>query len=257
MAGLLPVDDLSDGHQFFSRRLFEDAMKPLTALCLAGVVAVVLGTAASTLREFFPARMPAMGMAAEPGVDPKAALETYRRQILKNVLLVDVLIAAAVCGALGIAASTASRGRVLVGLLVGIGGGAIAGGVGGFVADQVIRAPWIPDSLSALRALSAHAVLWMFCAVALTAAVVFGTRRKFTGKIFGWLSFGALIAASVYPLIAGLVFPLENSDKLVPDGLANTAIWIAVPTLLFAIAVGRQISKESPADQVAPAAATA
>jgi hypothetical protein len=232
-------------------------MKPLAILLIAAALATVAGVLGSTYRDHFQvAGVASGGMGPAPGTDVRVETATIRKPAMKNTVLVDAIIGASVCLALAAAAGWIARGRTIVGAVVGLIGGALAGAGGGFLGSYINDHDRFPEGIAVARAPIVHGTLWILIAVVLTVAVMLATRRRIALSLFGRLALFALIAAAVYPVIASLAFPLLNSDKPLPEGLGNTAVWIALPTALFAFAIA-QANRQPQAATVDPTPATA
>jgi hypothetical protein len=233
-------------------------MKPLAILLIAAVLATAVGVGGSTLRDFFQPPPPdAASMGTVLGVDVAGPQVVARAQELKNTIVVDTIIGAATGLILALAAGWIAGGRAIAAGIVGLLGGAAAGAAGGYLASFINNLDQFPEGLSVARTPIVHATLWSLIGAALAVAVGLATRRRNTLAVLGRLALYAVLASAIYPMIASLAFPLLNSDKPIPEGLANTAIWIALPTIAFAIGI-HQANRQpaaAPGSTPAPAAA--
>jgi hypothetical protein len=107
-------------------------------------------------------------------------------------------------------------------------------------------------------AVASHAVIWVVLALAVALACWPGTRRAGAGlrRVAGAGAVGALIAAALYPVIAGLAFAMSNSDLLVPAGRWNRLAWIELAALAIGVAIVRTVLRAR-APRAAVAAAPA
>jgi hypothetical protein len=216
-------------------------MKPLVILLIAAALASCVGAAGSTLRDYFPVPTPQEGemQAAPAAIDVAAVTAASRKRVMKNAVLVDAIIGAAIGLMLASAAGWIARGRTVLAAGVGLLGGAIAGAAGGFLGSYINDHDRFPESAAVARTPLVHATLWILIAAALALAVAFATRRRNALSLLGRLTLYAVIAAVVYPVLASIAFPLLNSDKAIPEGLANTGLWIALTAGLFAFAIAQ------------------
>jgi hypothetical protein len=178
-------------------------------------------------------------MFPSPDFDESIATAAERGRNTKNLVLVDEIIGAAICLLLASTAAWIARGRTVAAIGVGLIGGALGGALGGFLGASINHFDGFPESAIMVRPPLVHATLWILVAAFLALAIAIGTRRGNTASLFGRLALYSLIAAAVYPLIASIAFPLSNSDQPIPEGLANTALWIALPAALFAFAIAQ------------------
>jgi hypothetical protein len=128
-----------------------------------------------------------------------------------------------------------------LGAIVGLLGGAAAGAAGGFLGAYI--PDYVPDNVAAVKGPAVHGTLWVLVAVALVLSVSTATRSGNSLGLLGRLLLYAIIATAIYPVIAAIAFPLLNSEKVIPEGLANTAVWIAIPAGLFAFAIAQTMGR--------------
>lgn len=230
-------------------------MKPLTILLIAAALATGAGVAGSTLRDHFEA--PKLEGSSEVVIEDMAAEHAgVRRPGIQNAMLVAGVVGGAMCLLLGAAAGWVVRRRPVPGAIVGLLAGTAAGAAGGFLGAYFIP-DRIPDNLTAMKGPVVHGTLWLLVAVALTLAIAITTRSGKALGLLGRLLLSVIIATAIYPVIAAIAFPLLNSEKVIPEGLVNTALWIALPAGLFALAIAqatRAAAEASPGGT--PAAAT-
>ncbi len=160
------------------------------------------------------------------------------------------------CTAFGAAGAVAARRRaslmqvVLVSLLLGHLYG-IAAGVIGIAIDYLIWTLHIAlnEQLDAValwhmhRGMLVHAVSWTVLGVGIGISTGFawGSRAMIRRGLGGAVT-GAVVAAVLYPLIGGALFPLEQTDTSIPTGGWNQLLWVALPIVLIAAGLTRNLS---------------
>jgi hypothetical protein len=214
-------------------------MRSLVILLIAAALATAAGVAGSLLREHFQGTGMGEGGATDPNRDNEAEAAKIRGRLLKNTLLVDTLLGAAMGLFLGAAAAMTGRGRTLVASAIGLVAGAAMGAAGAYMGRAIADFVQFPASIAAARTPIVHACLWILIAAALAFAIGMATRRKLAVPLFGRFVLSSIIAAAIYPMIAAIAFPFLNSDQPIPEGLANTGVWIAIPATLFAVAIAQ------------------
>jgi hypothetical protein len=231
-------------------------MRSLVILLIAAALATAVGVAGSQFREHFQAGEGMSANATDPNRDYDAEAAAIRAVLLKNTLLVDVILGAAMGLFLGAAGAMTARGRAVVAAVMGLVAGAAAGAAGAYVGRAFADLVQFPTSVAAARTPIIHACLWILVAAALAISIGLATRRKLAVSLFGRFFVYSIIAVAIYPVIAAIAFPFLNSDQPIPEGLANTGLWIAIPSTLFAIAIAQATRASAQAPVTENVAAT-
>lgn len=183
--------------------------------------------------------------------DENARLAWFQADLDRNnAAAAFAMIGLPVAALAGLAAGLAGRSWVaaVVGLLGGAVAGALLGGAGGWLAAAVYRQLRIGFALNAgYAATASHAVIWTLLALAVALAVWPGARRDGAGlaRVAAAAVVGALIAAALYPVVAGLAFTMSNSDLIVPAGRWNRLAWIELAAFAITVAVVRAMLPRS------------
>jgi len=213
-------------------------MRSLVILLIAAAGATAAGVAGSLLRDHYQGGG-MVGSATDPNRDDDAEAAVVRGRLLKNTLVVDTILGAAMGLFLGAAGSMTARGRTIVGAATGLAAGAAAGAAGAYVGRAIADLVRFPASVAAARTPIVHACLWILIAASVALSIGLATRRRLATPLFGRLALYSIVAAAAYPAVAAIAFPFLNSDQPIPEGLANTGLWIAIPAILFAVAIAQ------------------
>lgn len=138
------------------------------------------------------------------------------------------------------------RGAVLGGLagvVLGILFGAAAGYAGLLTNGALLEAGSLDRSHVSI---AVHAVVWSIVALGVGAACAAAAGSARSAGIYIPASFAAgLLAGLLYfPLVAVLV-PAEDTNIVIPEGLAARILWTTLPGLLMGLTVARASSKRS------------
>jgi hypothetical protein len=222
-------------------------MKPIVvAFLVASILAAAAGTAGSLMRETFAESIGLQGMGAAPPDPSKDPIALTRLSERKNSALVGGLMGAALCALGGAAAAVSARrsgSQTAVGLLGGLGIGAVAGGAAGYLAAQTFHLPNFAGSTAPLRTAAAHLMFWLWLAAGYLLSVRLGSGRAIAGRLLPGVLAAAIVSVGLHPLLSTLAFPLSNSDLPIPLGVGNVALWLAIPFMLFGLAAARAIAK--------------
>jgi hypothetical protein len=131
------------------------------------------------------------------------------------------------------------------GTLLGSLFGGMAGTVELFTAYQI----WPIGVDSSYKAMATHSIAYLIVGVAI--GIVAGLAVRRVRASLGVVLAAAVIAGLVYPGVAAHLFPIENTDAVVPPAallgdpgfspfrFAPLALWTLLPTALMGLALGR------------------
>lgn len=173
----------------------------------------------------------------------RAELVVTYRKTATHLGLAGLAVAAVV----GLAAGIARRSfaAAAIGLLVGALAGALLGVVGGLGEVWVGESVWpvarrVIGSDATFQAIAMHAVGWIFIGLAGALAVYAASRRSVSmPRVAGHAGAAALIGSALYAVLAGLLFPMDRADLVIPAGDGNALVWAMLFAVLIALAVGR------------------
>lgn len=180
-------------------------------------------------------KLSAKRMAMIPMTDAENAriAELEADQERKNSAAAIAAIGLPLAALVGLAAGLLGRSGVasVTGLVGGAVAGAVLGAAGGWIAAFVYEQLKIELGVNrGYAAAGSHAATWAFVALAVALAAWPGVRKSgmSLAATAGSAVVGALIAAALYPVIAGLAFAMSNSDLIIPAGRWNRLAWIEV-----------------------------
>ena len=170
----------------------------------------------------------------------------------KNVPFAIGLLGVAVCGLLGMAPgiSNKSLSRGAKGLALGLVGGAVLGAFGGaasvFAREQLrdwntLAETGEPDPLlTQLHTMALHLPSWISVALAIGLVIGIAARPRHTLVRTAGLAILAVIVASlIYPVLASVLFQMEDPGQVIPTGTANRLVWTTLNAGLIGLVVGR------------------
>lgn len=159
-----------------------------------------------------------------------------------NAMLTFGLFGLATAGTFGLTEGLMRRSAKIT--VVGILGGGIVGalaGVAAGVAAQFVRLQLAMRPLDdGYKALAIHAIAWIVVGAGLGIAVgMLAGRRAVLFRTGAAGAVAGLVAAVLYSPLAAVLFPLQNSELLLPAGSLNRLLWVSLAGALIGLAVGR------------------
>ncbi len=167
-------------------------------------------------------------------IDAAERVQSYQNTVLSVAILGGVAGAA-----LGLAVGL--RSRTVTATAGGLIGGAILGAAfgaaGGFVELFAAYRLWEFDFARTFKTMMAHSAAFLISGVGIGLAAGLATRR--VRHSLGVVLAAAFIAGLVYPGLAAAVFPISNTDAVVPGELGPLLMWTVMPVALMGLALGR------------------
>jgi hypothetical protein len=169
------------------------------------------------------------------------------KQTYQNTAL-SVAILGGVAGAfLGLAAGLrrrtfrASTGGMVGGVLLG----AAFGAAGGLLELYVAYWLWPMDFERTFKTMATHSIA--FLAIGAGIGLAAGLTARRVGASLGVILAASLIAGLVYPGLAAAMFPIANTDAVVPRTFGPLLLWTVMPLALMGLALGRTKVARGPA----------
>lgn len=176
-----------------------------------------------------------------------------------NVPLAIALLGLAVSGVLGLAPgfTAGSLRKSATGLAMGLTAGAVLGALGGaasvLVREQLrnwntLAATGEPDPLlTQLHTMALHLPSWIAVALATGLAIAIAARARHTlGRTAGLAVVAVVVASLLYPVLASILFQMEDPGQVVPTGSANRLLWTMLNAGLIGLVVGRPANTPAP-----------
>lgn len=144
----------------------------------------------------------------------------------------------ALCSA---AARTYRRGitQLIIGVLVGVTASGLSGFVGSIAGENLqARLHDIPISTLSVGAktICVHITAWCLTGMGLCGSLAFVTRRlNCLVKYVGAGAIGGVLAGVLYSPLAAILFPINDSDRLVPTGVANGLVWSVLSAAVITV----------------------
>lgn len=234
-------------------------MKQILAIVCAGLVATVVGYfGAIQYGTFFtlPEELADTGsnVSAEVLQKVEAASSAAKE---KNLALVASIYGAGLCLLSAIVAGLVARGRPLLGGIVGLLAGTVAGAAGGMSDMRIYSALRAAETSTFLSTITAHASLWCMIALAFGIAVSVATRGQQAVQLGGVSILMGCIAAVLFPIVAAVVFPTANSELPRPAEAHLNWVWFGMPSILLGLGAGRIISSRQAGTESTPQAKSA
>lgn len=214
---------------------------------LAGVTAfVAIGRYGNSFR--LPPEVERLAWQERISIEEAAILnEAEILQTYQNTALSVAILGGVAGGFLGFAAGlrrrtlTASTGGMVGGALLG----AAFGAAGGLLELYVAYRLWPMDFEQTFKTMAAHSIAFLAIGAGIGLAAGLAARR--VGASLGVVLAAALIAGLVYPGLAAAVFPVPNTDAVVPRTFGPLLLWTVMPLGLMGLALGRTKAARRPA----------
>ena len=157
----------------------------------------------------------------------------------RNSALSYALVGLLVATSLGLAAGVVKKSvaatlcGLLLGIVLGTGLGA-AGGITATFAEGVLNRG---DPM--LLTIAMHAAGWIVVALGVALPVGLATRASWIPKFMLAAVISGVLAAVLFSIGAGFLFPSEMADRPVPEGTGNRILWTALFAVATAFFLGR------------------
>lgn len=224
----------------------------LAVLLMSALVAVVGWQVLLRVHPMISMPEELMGL-TQPNTEQVAQLRAHARLNVTNSLV--IYGALAMLAGLPVISLRSANPKVQGRELLGRGFGfvilaTLAGGLCGLLFSWIGHYcdDWLPIGLDPLVRLSVRLVasLVPFVLLACLLAALFTGNMRRTPEIFLWGLIGALIASFGYALIAGVVFPEENSDAVLPPGAScQLLLFFLIPWCIWSVIVYHMKAAES------------
>jgi hypothetical protein len=224
-----------------------EAPEPRPQLQLAAIVLLVLSLAAAGAGAGF--AFDATRGYLDPEVKSGSATEEQIREGMeirqavsrKGSALGGSTGGAIIIGVFGLVVGglSGSPSRAGLGFVSGVAFGAILGGVGGYITQEISEYA-ISNSLASMTTyflISAAYWLCLGAAAAATAALA-GSKRIPTGSRISTPMLGAVLAAVLTPILATVLFPVDFRGRIPPEETAECYFVGAVGAALLAMGTG-------------------
>lgn len=127
--------------------------------------------------------------------------------------------------------------RTLTGAAAGLVVGMLFGAMGG-LAGVAVYLQFDNHVKSINWMIATHATNWGIAGIGIGFALGVSTSSLRVAGRSAVAALGAgVVAAFLYPLIAGYFFPVEETDKIIPSGNWNRLVWIMLTSVLMALMI--------------------
>lgn len=202
---------------------------------VSGVIVLALSLGATLLHLTFeiPEELKKYGAPFPPGILEKIEAAQMSAN-MKNAALVGGLVGLCFCAGLPLGAglTTKSSGfrTAVTGAVLGTLFGAVGGAISPVVSQYLMAHPTVDPFLDGLLV---QGCLSLAIAVAMAITVGLTDSGKQHRQVAVVLVICGLIATVLYPFAAAAAFPLLKSNQPIPEGLANRALWLSIPIILY------------------------
>lgn len=199
-------------------------------------------------RSLEPKRAAEIGIAAGVGAgmtpEQAAAEEAYlRKRDYTNTTLSLALFGLAAGAFLGIAAGmTREAAGAVIGLFCGASAGAAFGALGGAAEVYVYRL-WGYRTDPLFRAMAGQAIAFFLAGSGIGLGAGLPVRRAL--RIAAAAAAAGLLAGVIYPGLAAALFPISDTNSLVPEGTGPLLLWTLLPAGLMGLTAARASAKAS------------
>lgn len=157
----------------------------------------------------------------------------------RNTALSVAILGGVAGGVLGLAAGLRRKTAAAAagGLIGGVVLGAAFGGLGGLTELFAAYRLWPLDIERTFKTMAAHSTAFLIAGVGIGLGAGLAARR--VRHSLGVVLAAALVAGLVYPGLAAFLFPVANTDLVVPDAFGPLLLWTVMPLALMGLALGR------------------
>lgn len=216
-------------------------------LCLGALGGGLLGWSVIEAKgaAFFaiPAELTPQALAPTPGGDYIGKqFAASNRATLGNNTANYAIVGAAIAALVGLAQGVRQRSllRMALGFAAGLLVGAIAGAGAAYGVTLLIRQPAAASIAASVKSAMGQVICWGLVGFACGLSVSAGTRRPARVlHLSAAGSIGGLLGAALYGVLAPLLFPLSNTDLLVPGTSASRLLWIGVAAASIGLMLAR------------------
>ncbi len=214
----------------------------MSRLLIAGVVALLVSMVVTRLEKTFQMseEMQAYSAPFPPGIDEQRTVEQTAAD-RKNMGMIGGLIGAVVCSGLAFATWSGSLASSLKGALAGMVLGAGLGAAGGVLSTIAFKYFMMNPLDPFLEGVLAQGSFTVAVSIGLAATLLLTASGRIRKQLPIVVIVVGLIASTLYPFLSAVLFPLMKSHQVVPEGMANRALWLGLPIILSAIAIARSL----------------